>query len=77
MNDLPIFPIYVTSYFSDGDVIKYTLNNESEICGSLEYFGLEEDEEDTLNDYDVVIDAKGRDVILVVEHLEIKEFRLK
>ncbi len=73
MSSIPVFPITVTFYDYEG-IHRNIYKTELEICEDLEYFNLEYN---ILDDYAVVVDAKGRKVILVVEHLEIVEFRLE
>jgi hypothetical protein len=65
----PIFPIRV--HLLDYDE-EYILHNEFDICTKLEFFDSEDPEENA-----VVIDAYNKELILVVDNLEILKFKVK
>lgn len=65
----PKFPITVHYYEEDEKII---IEKEDEVEGTLEYFDSEDPEENAS-----VTDAKGREVLIKVEHLEVKAFSLK
>ena len=64
----PKFPISVT-FLEDGEV--WVLDNINELGSNLEWFDSSGPEEEAL-----VKDADNRNVVLVVEKLEVKEFKL-
>jgi hypothetical protein len=62
--DLPCFPISVI-FHEDGD--KWVLNNHAEAASNLEWFDSRDEKENAS-----VTDSNGRQVVLVVEKLELK-----
>ncbi|EKO3828912.1 hypothetical protein NTE12_005387 [Vibrio harveyi] len=68
LENKPKFPISVT-FLVDGEV--WVLDNINELGSNLEWFDSSDPEEEAL-----VKDAENRDVVLVVEKLEVKEFKL-
>ena len=67
-SDLPCFPITVT-FHEDGD--KWVLKDHFELALSLEWFDSRDENENAS-----VTDSKGRQVIVVVEKLELKICKL-
>ncbi|ELH7813364.1 hypothetical protein Q9F35_005247 [Vibrio harveyi] len=68
LENKPKFPISVT-FLEDGEV--WVLDNINELGSNLEWFDSSDPEEEAL-----VKDVENRDVVLVVEKLEVKEFKL-
>jgi hypothetical protein len=64
----PKFPITVT-FYEDGEV--WILDSISELACNLEWFNSADPAEQAS-----VLDADNREVFLVVEKLEVKEFKL-
>ena len=68
LENSPRFPISVT-FREDGEV--WVLDHIKELAMNLEWFDSNDPEEEA-----VVNDAENRDVVLVVEKLVVKEFKL-
>ncbi|EHH1260710.1 hypothetical protein J7H92_004550 [Vibrio parahaemolyticus] len=68
LENKPKFPISVT-FLEDEEV--WVLDNINELGSNLEWFDSSDPEEEAL-----VKDTENRDVVLVVEKLEVKEFKL-
>ena len=67
-SDLPCFPISVI-FHEDGD--KWVLKNHAELASSLEWFDSRDENENAS-----VTHSNGRQVIVVVEKLELKICKL-